>query len=93
MRDTLKHLKEGGCIGIFPAGEVSNKNNETGEVLDKQWELTALKLIKKAKVPVVPLYFHAKNSRTFYNIAKIHPDLQTLMLPSEMLKKEISPSE
>ena len=91
MRDTLKHLKDGGCIGIFPAGEVSNKNNETGEVLDKQWELTALKLIKKAKVPVVPFYFHAKNSRTFYNIAKIHPDLQTLMLPSEMLKKRDKP--
>jgi putative hemolysin len=38
MRETLKHLEEGGCIGIFPAGEVSNKNNEYGEVLDKQWE-------------------------------------------------------
>lgn len=90
MRDTLKHLQEGGCIGIFPAGEVSNKNNEIGEVLDKEWELAALKLIKKAKVPVVPMYFHAKNSRIFYNVAKIHPDLQTLMLPSEMLKRGIN---
>jgi hypothetical protein len=26
----------------FSCGEVSNKNNETGEVLDKEWELTAL---------------------------------------------------
>lgn len=91
MRDTLTHLKNGGCIGIFPAGEVSNKNNETGEVLDKDWELPALKLIKKAKVPVVPMYFHAKNSRAFYSFAKIHPDLQTLMLPSEMLKKRDKP--
>jgi len=91
MRDTLKHLQEGGCIGIFPAGEVSNKNNEIGEVLDKEWELAALKLIKKAKVPVVSMYFHAKNSRIFYNVAKIHPDLQTLMLPSEMLKKRDKP--
>jgi putative hemolysin len=91
MRDTLKHLQGGGCIGIFPAGEVSNKNNEIGEVLDKEWELAALKLIKKAKVPVVPMYFHAKNSRIFYNVAKIHPDLQTLMLPSEMLKKRDNP--
>lgn len=91
MRETLAHLKSGGCIGIFPAGEVSNKNNETGEVLDKDWELAALKLIKKAKVPVVPMYFHAKNSRAFYSFAKIHPDLQTLMLPSEMLKKRERP--
>lgn len=91
MRETLAHLKNGGCIGIFPAGEVSNKNNEMGEVLDKDWELAALKLIKKAKVPVVPMYFHAKNSRAFYSFAKIHPDLQTLMLPSEMLKKRDRP--
>ena len=91
MRETLKHLQEGGCIGIFPAGEVSNKNNEYGEVLDKPWEKTALKLIKKAKVPVVPMYFHATNSKIFYNVAKLHPDLQTIMLPAEMMKKREKP--
>lgn len=91
MRDTLKHLQEGGCIGIFPAGEVSNRNNVFDEVLDKEWEIPALKLIKKAKVPVVPMYFHTKNSSKFYNIAKIHADLQTLLLPSEMMKKRDKP--
>ena len=91
MRETLKHLQNGGCIGIFPAGEVSNKNNSTNEILDKDWEIPALKLIKKAKVPVVPMYFHAKNSRIFYSLSKLHPDLQTLMLPSEMLKKQDKP--
>lgn len=91
MRDTLKHLQEGGCIGIFPAGEVSNRNNVFDEVLDKEWEIPALKLIKKAKVPVVPMYFHTKNSSKFYSIAKIHGDLQTLLLPSEMMKKRDKP--
>lgn len=91
MRETLKHLQEGGCIGIFPAGEVSNRNNVFDEVLDKEWEIPALKLIKKAKVPVVPMYFHTKNSSKFYNIAKIHADLQTLLLPSEMMKKRDKP--
>ena len=91
MRETLKHLQEGGCIGIFPAGEVSNRNNVFDEVLDKEWEIPALKLIKKAKVPVVPMYFHAKNSSKFYSIANIHADLQTLLLPSEMMKKRDKP--
>ena len=91
MRETLKHLQEGGCIGIFPAGEVSNRNNVFDEVLDKEWEIPALKLIKKAKVPVVPMYFHTKNSSKFYSIAKIHADLQTLLLPSEMMKKRDKP--
>ncbi len=91
MREALRHLSEGKCLGIFPAGEVSNKNNEFGEILDKEWEETALKLIKKAKVPVVPMYFHAKNSRIFYNAAKIHQDLQTLMIPTEMMNKREKP--
>lgn len=91
MRETLKHLQDGGCVGIFPAGEVSNTNNEFNEVRDKKWGEPVLKLIKKAKVPVVPMYFHAKNSRTFYQLAKLHPDLQTLMLPSEMMRKRDKP--
>ncbi len=91
MRATLNHLAEGGCVGIFPAGEVSNKNNEFGEILDKKWASPALKLIKMAKVPVVPMYFHAKNSRLFYQLAKIHPDLQTLLLPAEMMHKREKP--
>ena len=91
MREALKHLSEGGCLGIFPAGEVSNKNNEYNEILDKEWQEPALKLIKKAQVPVVPMYFHAKNSKMFYNVSKIHPDLQTLLLPSEMVNKREKP--
>lgn len=91
MRGSLKHLEEGGCIGIFPAGQVSNRNNEFSEILDKKWEKPALKLIKIAKVPVVPMYFHAKNSRLFYQMAKLHPDLQTLLLPSEMMHKREKP--
>ncbi len=91
MRESLKHLENGGCIGIFPAGEVSNRNNEFGEIMDKKWEKPALKLIKMAKVPVVPMYFHAKNSRLFYQMAKLHPDLQTLLLPSEMMHKREKP--
>jgi putative hemolysin len=51
---------------------------------------TALKIIK-SKSPVVPMYFHATNSQMFYNVAKIHPDLQTMMLPAEMMKKRDKP--
>lgn len=91
MREAIKHLQNGGCLGMFPAGEVSNKNNLYNEIRDKIWEKPALKLIKSAKVPVIPMYFHAKNSVLFYNLAKIHPDLQTIMLPSEMMRNRKNP--
>ena len=37
------------------------------------------------------MYFHAKNSKFFYSASKIHPDLQTLLLPSEMVNKREKP--
>lgn len=91
MREALRHLQSGGCLGLFPAGEVSNKNNKYNEIRDKIWEVPALKLIKSVKVPVVPMYFHAKNSVWFYKLAKIHADLQTAMLPAEMMRNRKNP--
>src|SRR5690606_14983132 len=37
------------------------------------------------------MYFHAKNSTKFYRLAKIHPNLQTLLLPSEMMLNREKP--
>src|SRR5690606_37643519 len=68
-----------------------NKNNTFNEIHDRAWEKPALKLIKMARVPVLPMYFHAKNSRLFYQLAKLHPELQTLMLPAEMMHKREKP--
>lgn len=90
MREVLRTLQDNGCIGIFPAGEVSYRD-EHGNVLDREWQESAIKLIKKAKVPIIPMFFRAKNSEMFYQIAKMHPDLQTAMLPGEMVKKRTRP--
>ena len=84
FKTALKHLKEDNALGIFPAGEVSTYRD--GKLLvDKPWEVAAMKLIKKAEVPVVPIYFHAKNSKLFYRLAKLNDTLRTAKLPSELL--------
>src|SRR5690606_22976144 len=84
LKETLKHLKEGKPLGIFPAGEVSNFE-EDDKIVDKLLEEGALKLIKKAEVSVVPIYFHATYSQLFYLLSKINPTLQSANLPSELL--------
>ncbi|MDR1876498.1 MAG: lysophospholipid acyltransferase family protein, partial [Flavobacteriaceae bacterium] len=89
--NALHYLKEGHCMFIFPAGEVSHYNAETKEHQDREWTLSGLKFIQKAKVPVIPMYFHAKNSNFFYKMYDIHPDLQTAMLPVEMVRKRTKP--
>ncbi|WP_299529876.1 lysophospholipid acyltransferase family protein [Ulvibacterium sp.] len=83
FKNALRHLNEGHPMGIFPAGEVSTYRD--GKlIVDKPWEEAAIKLIRKAKVPVVPIYFHAKNSRLFYRLSKINDAFRTAKLPSEL---------
>ncbi len=83
FKSALKHLKDGYPLGIFPAGEVSTYRD--GKlIIDKPWEEAVMKLVKRANVPVVPIYFHAKNSKLFYRMAKMSDTLRTAKLPSEV---------
>jgi putative hemolysin len=87
LKETFKHLKDGNPLGIFPAGEVSSYKD--GKLMvDKAWEEGAIKVIRKAQVPVVPIYFHARNSRFFYFLSKIDPTLRTAKLPSEVFSQK-----
>ena len=84
FKQSLKHLREGHPLGIFPAGEVSTYRD--GKlIVDRPWEEAAMKLIQRAEVPVVPIYFHAKNSKLFYRLSKLNDTLRTAKLPSEVL--------
>ncbi len=90
LKQALLHLRDGHTLGIFPAGEVSTYK-EGKLIVDKAWEAAALKLIRKAEVPVVPIYFHARNSRLFYLLSKIHPVFRTAKLPSELASQGYRP--
>ncbi len=87
VKNALLHLREGKPLGIFPAGQVSTNKDEK-QIIDKEWEEGAIKIIKKANVPVIPIYFHAKNSKLFYFLAKLNDTLRTAKLPSELLSQK-----
>lgn len=90
FKAALTHLQNGHPLGIFPAGEVSTyKDGKL--IVDKPWEEAALKLIRKAEVPVVPIYFHARNSRLFYRLSKINAIFRTAKLPSEVASQRNRP--
>ncbi|NND16004.1 MAG: lysophospholipid acyltransferase family protein [Eudoraea sp.] len=83
FKQALTHLNEGFPLGIFPAGEVSTYKDGR-LIVDRPWEEAAIKLIRRANVPVVPIYFHAKNSRLFYRLSRINDIFRTAKLPSEL---------
>ena len=87
IKETFRHLSDGKPLGIFPAGEVSTYKD--GKLMvDKPWEEGAIKVIRKAQVPVIPIYFHAKNSRLFYLLSKISGTFRTAKLPSEVFSQK-----
>jgi putative hemolysin len=88
IKNTLELLKSGTPIGIFPAGEVSTYKVETQQITDKLWHPVVGKMISKANVPVVPIYFHGNNGLFFNILSMIHPALRTAKLPSELFNKQ-----
>lgn len=88
IKEALRHMSAGAPLGIFPAGEVSAYQSQYNNITDKQWQPSILKFIKKAEVPVVPIYFQGNNSLIFYLMGMIHPVLRTVKLPSELLNKK-----
>ena len=90
FKKAMEHLKAGSPLGIFPAGEVSTyKDGKL--IVDKPWEEAALKLIRKAEVPVIPVYFHARNSRLFYLLSRVGSIFRTAKLPSELISQRRRP--
>lgn len=87
IKDAILHIREGNSLGIFPAGEVSTYRDHR-MIVDRPWDPAAMKLIQKANVPVIPIYFHAKNSTFFYRLASLSDVLRTAKLPSEMLSQK-----
>ncbi len=87
LKLALNHLKEGNCLGVFPAGEVSTYHSGLLNIADRKWQPSMVRLIKNAKVPVVPIYFEGSNSKLFHLLGLIHPMLRTIKLPSELFNK------
>ncbi|OYU95307.1 MAG: hemolysin [Bacteroidetes bacterium B1(2017)] len=86
VKQILTHLKES-PLGIFPAGEVSAMKLNNLKITDKKWEPGVGKIIAKAGVKVIPVYFSGHNSLAFNLMGLLHPNLRTIKLPSEMLNK------
>lgn len=88
IKSALTHIENGNPLGIFPAGEVSSYQHDSGIIQDREWQQSILKFIKRAGVPIVPVYFQGTNSRFFHLLGQIHPVLRTAKLPSELFNKK-----
>lgn len=88
---SLKHaarwVKNGGCLIVFPAGEVSHLTLKEHRIADPAWNETIAKLVLLTKAPVTPIFFQGFNSIKFQLLGLVHPWIRTIMLPRELIKK------
>lgn len=82
-RRILAHLKAGGCILTFPAGEVSSLTLPSGEVRDSVWSPQVVRMARKVGSSVLPLRIEGRNSGLFQSLGLLHPRLRTMLLLRE----------
>jgi putative hemolysin len=86
VKQCLEHLKNGHPLGLFPAGGVSSPHLDRTE--DREWQPTVLRLIKKAKVPVIPMYISGNNSWFYRFLGFIDWRIRTVRLLHEVTNKK-----
>ena len=87
LRASLQHLRSGGMLVIFPAGEVSHFRWSDRTVTDGEWNTSVARMAGIADVPVVPLYVEGTNSLMFQLAGLAHSAFRTALLCRELLNK------
>ncbi len=87
----LRHLAEGGAIGIFPGGTVSTAPKPFGRAMDPGWRSFTAKMISRSGAAVVPVYFDGANSRLFQIASHLHSTLRMALLMREFRARARAP--
>ena len=89
IKEAIVHVRRGHPLGFFPAGAVSKVNNR-GQLRDREWQPSIIRLIAQLNVPVIPIFFHGSNSWWFNLLGRISWQLRTVRLPAEVFRKKHS---
>lgn len=92
IRRALEQLRSGGALGLFPSGAVSDLSLREHCVRDREWQSAIIRLIAKARVPILPVHFLGGNSRFYYSLGLIDWRVRLLRLPGELFNKSRRPA-
>lgn len=87
LRESLRWVKGGGVLGVFPAGEVAHFRWRDGRIVERPWNGVVAWLARESGAVVVPLHFRGTNGPLFHLAGLVHPRLRTALLPRELLNK------
>jgi putative hemolysin len=88
LRAAMRWVLDGGALLMFPAGEVSHFTFRRLSVTDPDWHETAARIVRHTGATVCPMFFSGRNSALFQVAGLLHPMLRTLLLPTELARRE-----
>ena len=88
VKNALLQIREGEPLAIFPSGAVADLKPREGWTLsEREWQDAAIRLIRKAHVPVVPIRFVDHNSWFYYALGLIDYRVRFARLFHELSNK------
>jgi putative hemolysin len=92
MRDeTVRHLKAGGLIILFPAGKVAMSEGWWGPAIEAEWNVFTHKIVRSTGATIVPIYFPGQNSRAFLIANRISDTIRQGLLLYEIKRSLFKP--
>lgn len=92
MRDeTMRHLRAGGVIILFPAGKVAMSEGFWGPAVEADWNVFTHKIVKASGATILPMRFTGQNSRAFLIANKLSDTLRQGLLLYEIKRALFKP--
>ncbi|MEQ8955626.1 MAG: GNAT family N-acyltransferase [Gammaproteobacteria bacterium] len=88
LKKVHKHLKAGGAVLIFPAGQVSAYDVGQRRIQDRPWNRLVGQLVKRYESACLPVHVGGRNKFYFYAAGVIHARLRTVLLPRQLANKK-----
>ena len=90
LKAARRWLAAGGCLAVFPAGEVSHLQLGLGGITDPTWSPSIARLARHAGAAVLPVHVAGANGALFQVAGLVHPRLRTALLPRELVRRQAS---
>lgn len=89
VKEALLQLHSGEPLALFPSGAVADLKPREGWTLnERDWQDAAVKLIRKARVPIVPIRFFDHNSWFYYALGLLDYRIRFVRLFHEVANKK-----
>jgi putative hemolysin len=88
LKAARRWLEAGGCLAVFPAGEVSHLQLGRVAITDPAWSPSVARLARRAGAAMLPVHFAGANGALFQLAGLVHPRLRTALLPRELLRRQ-----